>query len=63
MAFPIEHNTKHSKQRINVWLIHEQKSIDIRRTVYTTNSADYIKYNGTIVYVRGSVKTGWHGNY
>jgi hypothetical protein len=63
MAFPIADTTKHSKQPVSIWLIHEQKTVDVKRTVYQTNSGAYIKYQGCLVYVRGSTKTGWHGNY
>lgn len=53
----------HKKQNISLWLISEQKSIDIVRSVQETASGAYITYKHCVVYVRGSAGSYWLGNY
>ena len=52
----------HTKQPVSLWIVRQQKSVDIVRKVYVTETGSaYVKYQGCVQPVRGSAKFGWHG--
>ena len=54
----------HKNQVVDVWLVREQKSVEVIRKVYQTSSGDtFAKYQGCYIGVRGQAGGLWHGNY
>ena len=52
----------HSKQPVSLWDRSQQKTVDIVRKVYVTETGSaYIKHQGYVQPVRGSAEYGWHG--